>query len=129
MLRRCRPDRLSAEASATFSPSDSSCPPAGSTAAQVLRVRLFPALGLGTWFWLRRSPGCAAEHPLGVLPVTPVPGRPTASQVVVQMPCDSGCPGQTADGCLAGGSRPHRVAGVGGKGDLASGPDRLASRR
>ena len=43
--------------------------------------------------------------------------------------CDSGCPGQTADGCLAGGSRPHRVAGVGGKGDLASGPDRLASRR
>lgn len=57
-----------------------------------------------------------AEHLLGVSPITPVPGRPTASQVVVQTPCDSGCPGQTAGGCLAGGSRPHRVAGRGGKG-------------
>lgn len=56
----------------------------------------------------------------------PVPGRPAASQVVVQMLHDSGYPGQTAGGCLAGGSLLHRVVGGGVKGGLAGGPDLLA---
>lgn len=57
-----------------FSPSGSACPPARSTAAQGLGVGpQDPALGLGTEVLALLS-GCVAEHPLGVSPITPVPG-------------------------------------------------------